>query len=117
MTRDQAKEFRTSLNNVLKTLEEKYQMKFSVGNIRFNENSVITKIEGLSNSTSKQEIKLDIYKKSFDLYCKLFDLKPEDLGKVNSKGFKLVGLDMAKRKYPIIMEKDGKQYKAEKFVI
>jgi hypothetical protein len=116
MDRMKVKEFREDLNNVLKTLEAKYEMSITVGTITYSPDMVRTSIEGRSLSLpSKRDEKTDRLESDFRRYCGSYGLKPDDLGKTNKEGKKLIGLDMMKDKYRIIFEQNGRQYKTNTF--
>jgi hypothetical protein len=117
MTKEQACNFRDDLNKALKSLESKYNMKFNVGRITFSEESIKTKIEGIkiNNNQENTDFRRITFAQNFEMCFEFYGLKKDDLGKTNSDGYTLVGIDPKKRKYPIIAEKDGKLYKLSTF--
>ena len=104
---------RSKFEKELKVIGNKFGISFNVNTIRFTEKSMHCKLEGnLSNNGSNESFLAIEFKEKCHKYC----LKSEDLYKTfssNDKSFKIIGLKVRNRKYPIIAVNilNGKSYK------
>lgn len=92
---------RPQIDEALKELGERLGIEFHTGNGSYGGNEAHFK---LTMKVSDPEIQEKAARDEFNRYCSYFDLKPEDLGKefrAGSKRYKLIGLEMKRRKFPI----------------
>jgi len=104
---------RNELEKELEVVGSKFGISFNVNTIRFSNKNMHCKLEGNLSDNGSNESFLAI---EFKEKCHKYGLKPEDLGKTftsNDKSFKIIGLKVRNRKYPIIVEDiyTGKSYK------
>lgn len=110
--RTNLKIFRQEIEMALKEITEKYGIQFEVGSIKFSSNEFSTK---LTANLGEKKSKADTYEQNWLKYAKWYGMNPEDLGKTFSargKTFKIVGLDPKQRKNNIMLESNGKGFKA-----
>ena len=101
--------FISDFESAVKDLEKKYGVQIDLGNVRYSDFNFSTKMT-VSNAGSKEEAA----KRNWDLNCSLFGFKKEHFGQeilVTGKTMKIVGIKPRNRKYPIIVESAGTQYK------
>lgn len=94
--------FRKDFQEAVKDLESKYEMVISLGRITYSDDEFTAKLEVKSGGS-----KDDVMKREFEKNCVYIGLKPEDYGRVFTQrgiDYKIIGLDLAKRKYPIIIQ-------------
>jgi hypothetical protein len=105
---------RKDLDIILKQFADKNGLVFDkIGSISYDSSMFQTKIQFVAktgNTTGKS-----IDEINYNKHCRMFNLKPEWLGKavkVDGKSAKIVGLVPSKRKYPVIVEVNntGRQY-------
>lgn len=95
-------QFRQDFQEAVKDLESKYGIVISLGKITYGHDDFTAKLEAKSGD-SKDEV----MKREFEENCLYFGLDPEDYGQVFSekgKDYKIIGIDLAKRKYPVIIQ-------------
>lgn len=100
--------FRTEIEKAVKGVEYKFQVKIEFGNISYQEECFDIKCK-----VSRTDI--DIDKVIWDKYCEIYGLHSEDYKKIvniDGERFQLSGIDMKKRKYPIVATNvlNGKSY-------
>jgi len=114
MDRIKAKMLRKAIEMELKEVEENLKVKIEVGRCTYNDSNCTFKLEiadiGKNGEVKSKEVE------EFIRYASNFGLNADDLGKqFNSNGeiFKITGLSVRKRKYPIlgVRLKDGKRFK------
>lgn len=106
--------FRQKFDKMLSDFHQETGVALKIGNIRYDENSFRTTLQGFVQSVSGDGPTPD--KIEWDRVCVRYGLKPEHFGETIDLGFgrsyKLVGIKSRNRKYPIIGEKDnGQRYK------
>lgn len=96
----------------LKPVAEKYGIDISKGRGTFSNTNFTMKIEmsvvGDDGNAVTKEVR------DYQSYAHLYDLSPEWLGKTfmnNGREFKICGLSMKAKKYPVLAECDGDTYK------
>jgi hypothetical protein len=110
--------FRNEAQTELNRVAKKFGLNLQIKTIRYSDVTLGFKVEGTYiDGPSKNDIRDKELISTFKSCYSMFDLKESDLGKTNNNGYKLIGIDMAKRKYPIIVEKDGRRYKVSTFKI
>ncbi len=95
-------DFRADFAEAMKALEQKYGLVIELKTIHFSYDSFDGKLEAKEGASKE-----DVFKKEFERDCVAVGLVPEDYGQIftqQSKQYKIVGIDLAKRKYPIIIE-------------
>lgn len=113
LTKQGFTQLRADIVSALKGVEEKYNLKFSVGNAKHDYVycELTLKASTISPSGETQTKQATNFKK----YCDLFGLKAEDLNKMfaaNGTTYKIIGLNAASTKYPVIVsDPKGKEYK------
>lgn len=94
-----------------KELSQMYGLKFQKCNTSYNEFELNFKI--VFHSTNDEG--MDIYQDTYLKYAEIYGLKEEWLGKeikVNATKLTIRGLDLKKKKYPIVLRNaHGRQYK------
>jgi len=111
--RENLNSIRSEFEKELKVIGNKFGISFNVNTIRFTEKSMHCKLEGNISDNGSNESFLAI---EFKEKCHKYGLKSEDLYKTfssNDKSFKIIGLKVRNRKYPIIAVNilNGKSYK------
>ena len=106
------KAFRVDFAEAVAALETQYKCKIALGNITYDAQSFRSKLEVvMQNEDGVVETKERIDYKS---HCRLFDLKPEWLGRsfaINDKTWTVVGLKPRATKRPVVVQAaDGKEY-------
>ena len=104
--------FRVDFAEAVAALETQYHCKIALGNITYDAQSFRSKLEVvMQNEDGLIESKERIDYKS---HCRLFDLKPEWLGRsfaINDKTWTVVGLKPRATKRPVVVQAaDGKEY-------
>jgi hypothetical protein len=100
--RQMLEQFRKDFQEAVKGLESKYGMVISLGRITYGYDEFTGKLEVKSGAD-----KDDVMKREFEKNCSYVGLDPEDYGQVftqQGKDYKIIGLDLAKRKYPVIIQ-------------
>lgn len=95
-------EFRNDFAEAVKDLEAKYGIVISVGRISYTYDSFQCRIEGKLGDS-----KDDVMRKDFEKHCQEVGLYPDDYGQTftkNGKQYALIGVDMKKRKYPVVIK-------------
>lgn len=95
-------QFRNDFQEAVKGLESKYGIVISLGRISYGYDEFSGKLEAKSGDN-----KDDVMKREFEKNCSHVGLDPEDYGQVftqQGKDYKIIGIDLAKRKYPIIIK-------------
>jgi len=111
--RENLNSIRSEFEKELKVIGNKFGISFNVNTIRFTEKSMHCKLEGNLSDNCSNESFLAI---EFKEKCHKYGLKPTDLRRKftsNDKTFRIIGLKVRNRKYPIIAENvlTGKSYK------
>jgi len=114
MDRKKCKEIREILEaNVFEALEEKFNVRVTVGAARFDDANVTFKIE-FADVTEDGEVR-DTKSENFKRECYRFGLEPDDLGSsflFRGEMYKIVGLKPRSYKYPVLAERsDGRSFK------
>jgi len=92
---------RAHIDAALKELGEKLGVEFKAGNGGFAGNEAHFK---LIIKVADPEIQEAANRRTFDLYCGAFGLKPEHFNKefrAGSKTYRLIGFELKRRKFPI----------------
>lgn len=95
-------QFRKDFQEAVKGLESKYGMVISLGRITYGYDEFVGKLEAKSGDD-----KDEVMKREFEQNCASVGLDPEDYGQVftqQGKEYKIIGLDLSKRKYPVIVK-------------
>jgi replication initiation and membrane attachment protein DnaB len=103
MTTENLKKFREEFANTVKNLEKEFGVSIKIGNISFDSDSFKSKLE-VKNIITESGISVE--QKNFEQFCELYRLKKDSFGKEFTNGstnYKIVGLDLNKRKYPICL--------------
>lgn len=100
--------FRKDIKEAVKEVEKKFGVEITFGKISYDESHFTIKTEVANGS--KEEGK----RKEFEKYCTLYGLDKNDFGReflYQGELCRFVGLEMNRRKYPIIIESvvTGKQ--------
>jgi hypothetical protein len=100
--------------NALSEVEEEFNIKFFPGGGSFDESKFTLKLNCVPKDN--KGVALSPMKEDFKKYASSFGLKPEDIGKKfvrNNITYKIAGLKLANRKFPIICEncQNKKMYK------
>lgn len=111
------KEARADLEVVLRRFEEKYKVKFNIGRITYDSDSLRCKIEAVKTE-SGESVAESKMKKDWSENAALIGLKVSDLGKtffiganINSQVI-VKGIKPRNHRYPVIVETpNGKLYK------
>ena len=122
MDRAKVKKVRTFLETLFEKAEKKMGkelgVKISVGNISFSTDNATVKIEvadiGEGGEVQSREVV------DFKNYASMYGLKATDYGKtfkMRGTSYKIVGMKPRSKKYPIIVEADGKQYKVSADIV
>lgn len=96
------RDFRKDFEEAVKDLEQKYGVVVTLGQITYGYDEFYCRM-AVKNGQSKEEL----FKKEFEADCAKVGLYPEDYGQTfmrHGHTFKIVGLDLKKRKYPVIIE-------------
>ena len=112
-------DFREDFSEVIKKLEEKYGMSIQLGNIRFTENSLSSKIEAFEKTENGEKPfdKAANAKAKWELkYSGLFEDLPEvvfgaNIHLLNDEKGILIDYKSKSHKYPFIVKVGTKQYK------
>jgi hypothetical protein len=107
------RKLRVEMDEVLKTLADKYGIQIKAGNATFSENLVTLKVDCSILKDGKAVTK---EAEAFLAYAKIIGLDPSDLGRefsLNNKTYKVLGFQPRKEKFPMICEdtKSGKMYR------
>lgn len=114
MNRDKIKMVRMVVDNILKLHKadfEKAGITISTGSATFGDVDASMKLKILDLDSSGKAV--DLRAKQWNTYAELYGMKKEWLGKLvmlSGRPFTIVGLDMKKRKNPVIIESMGKTY-------
>ena len=95
-------DFRADFTEAMKALEQKYGLIIELKTIHFGYDSFDGKLEAKEGASKE-----DVSKREFEKNCSAVGLLPEDYGQIftqQGKLYKIIGIDLAKRKYPIIIE-------------
>ena len=93
--------FRKEIKNAVKGVEEKFGVEIEFSSIKYDDSQFTIKTTVLNGS------KEEAMKKEFNKYCALLGLKEEHYGAIIShknEQYKIVGLQLNRRKYPIEVE-------------
>jgi hypothetical protein len=105
--RSKAKLILKELEEAVKKVAEKHGMDVRVSGGRFDSNGLKPRLEFMTRDTEGRTRE----EREWDIYAESLGLDKSILGK-QYNGKKIVGLDMKKRKYPVILEtRDGVRYK------
>ena len=112
-------DFRKDFSEAMKKLEEKYGMNIQLGNIRFTENSMSSKIEAFEKTENGEKPfdKIANAKAKFELkFAGLFEDLPDvvigaNVQLSNNENGILIDYKSKSHKYPFIVEVANKQYK------
>ena len=102
------KNFRTEFAGAVKDLEKKYGITIELGNINIAPTEFTTKLT-VSKVLDKAEVE-EKEKAEFAQVCYLYDLKPDDYGKLfnyNGDMYKLVAINTRAPKNPYICENES----------
>lgn len=109
LTKQQFNEFREDFQEALKEVSEKYNVNITAGNISYTNIDFTMKVNVKMNEVEGKSFE----QAEFEKYCFMFGFLPEDYGKkaVNlGEEYTLVGFYPRKRKQPVKIVKDGKNY-------
>ncbi len=112
ISKQQMKDIRRYLENLLESNPSDLGIKFTVGNARYTSNTCNFKIEGATIGEDGRVFSEEA--NNFKLYAADYGLDPEDLGrKFTDRGqvFTITGINPRRPKFPISVESDGKSYK------
>jgi hypothetical protein len=94
--------FRKDFAEAVKDLEKQYGVVLSLGRITYGYDNFRCQLEAKSGDSRD-----DVLKKEFEQNCSAVGLYPEDYGQTftqQGKQWRIIGIDLKKRKYPIIIE-------------
>ena len=118
ITKDTMSNFRIDFQDAMKALEEKYNMKISLGNISYSDAEFRSKVTGISNDPVAQEHKDARVSPQLNLMATQLGISYNtnfigSMYKVQGKTFKIQGYSSKSYKYPIVAlcNEDGKTYK------
>lgn len=102
ITKELLQNFRSDFAKAVEELEKQYGLVIKLGNITYGFDSFTGKIE-VKEGASKEEVA----KKDFEQNCSAVGLYPDDYLMTftgsNGKKYQIIGVDLKKRKYPIII--------------
>ena len=110
-------QFRADFDKAVAELAKKYDVKISMGNIRYTDCSFTTKltVQNTDSIKDSKEDRLKSFADQFKIFHGLYDLKEDMLNKQwqqGSKTFTFVGIDGKQRKNVcIIVDQFGNTYK------
>jgi hypothetical protein len=117
MNKDNLVQFRTDFTNLMKTLEERYDVSVQMGAIRYDKLEFTASMKVKNNIINGE----DYNKVNYEKHCLAYKLKPEWLNQKFNIGpdtYKLIGINTSKRKNVCVIEdEDGKEYLTKPHVI
>ncbi len=107
------KAFREDFKNVVKTLEDKYELTIELGSISYDNSGFHVRMEATSGSSDEAEkIKFEKAAQSFKYYGITADMYNKEFIGKDGKKYRLVGLNTkAPKNACIIKASSGTQYK------
>lgn len=109
-TREICRQINKELHEAAAVIAGKYGVSAEIKGGTFSPNTFVSKMEFFGKGAKE-----DNEKRTFELAAVAFGLRPEWLGAevhVYGDTYKIVGLKPKSTKYPVVIEKNGKQYKA-----
>lgn len=114
--RRKAAAMRSVIDAKLAELSQATGLQFSIGNIKFNDAEMSTRLTVTCPERAQDHLRRD-----WEVMARHYGLKPEWFGKSFTQGgktFTIVRLDTKKRRYPVICDRsDGKQYKFPESIV
>ncbi len=102
------KNIRREIENALKVVETKYNVKFSQGCIKFNDSSFSMKLE--CSAVAEDGVVITQFYRDYIEEAQWYQLNPEWINKpftYDSKNAKIIGLKVSRRKMPVLVDIDG----------
>lgn len=114
INRQLIKKIRVEVEENLKEIGKRYNIKFTAGNCTYSDEHFTLKLNGATISNSGEVQSKEAL--DFKAYAELFGFKPDDLGKIfNVVGvkYKIIGLKLRAHNLPIIVQRvdTGERYK------
>lgn len=116
ITPEKLKKIRAALEISLEVIGEAHDVEFAIGKMTYSDSDFRCELRAGDTSGGESLARIE-----WDKGCRSIGFTPEDYGKnfslLSEEVYRIVGLKLKNRKYPIIAEKNGLRYKFDPYTV